>query len=465
MLPVMIRDLKNKFYTDAEIEFIDDQTSATISIHKICLATNSEYFDKLFHFNRTDSYQIIVPSVDCAVDIVNEFYDIENNNNDWLYIIKYLETQNFFGLPVSISLLYDIIVPPNKFELFLNLIEILFFTFESVTKDHLLIRSIQRNLPVDSDTKKLPLILFEEINKKSYSVVISCDTHLKIIDLYIDKQFRINTTHDSNIIFSLDRRLCCLFSPTYHEPNNIFIHKIGSTKHTMLEIPTPIIPYAMCFSNKYLIVIGYVDDGDDVPNFRICCYEIATSQCIWSVNNCGYISRDLPLYAPNQKYIAYGYELMGTRCIHLLNSTNGQTIREFHFKDRIAYGISFDNKLIYITDSTNTLQIWSVESGELVRKLKLLHYWKAFLYDSESIITINHDKLIYFYKISTGELYRTITFLLNVNRITFSSDGKSLLVITDPNRECHVIDLATNETTCIYSEKTGDLVDFYENNY
>src|SRR5581483_8043367 len=232
-----------------------------MNLHKVILACSSEYFDKLFSFG-TEKFQhqitINVNDVDVTHDIILSFYGQNINSVDyphWKYLLESIKCRCFFCLPNDISLLYDLIVPAEDFDLLLEIIEqgsIASLVFASVTRHSLresqglrerqgevdaiasnfsrstcssgvkveyfdfmndgkIMRTIKKNIPMNYDLRKLSLKFVKELSKYQNLKIVSGsgDKSIKIWDA--DTGSLLNTLNGhtdlvESIAFSSDNR-------------------------------------------------------------------------------------------------------------------------------------------------------------------------------------------------------------------------------------------------------------------
>ncbi len=169
-------------YTDIELVFSNGTQQVTVQAHKLVLASGCDYFHKMFNFNRDiTTTKIIVDEPNVAYDVIASFYGINSNSKnypEWRHVLEIFKTRQFFCLYNDVSVLYDLDVPSDGFDLFLEVAS----QFDIVT-DHKLLRSIRRNLPEKYDLTKLSDSFVELLQKKTYRIVSgSSDKTIKIWD-------------------------------------------------------------------------------------------------------------------------------------------------------------------------------------------------------------------------------------------------------------------------------------------
>src|SRR5581483_8560153 len=184
-----------------------------MNLHKVILACSSEYFDKLFNFG-AEKFQhhitINVNDVNVAHDIILSFYGHNTNSTDyphWKYLLESMKCRCFFCLPIDISLLYDLIVPVEGFDLLLEIME--YFDF---VNDDKIMRTIKKNIQMNYYLRNLSLEFVKELSKfQDLKKIVSGsdDKSIKIWDA--DSGSLLNTLNghtDSicSVAFSSDNR-------------------------------------------------------------------------------------------------------------------------------------------------------------------------------------------------------------------------------------------------------------------
>src|SRR5581483_5167952 len=208
----LYQDIHNKKYTDVEFILVDSNKQLIMNVHKVILACSSEYFDKLFNFG-TEKFQhqiiINVNDVDVAYDIILSFYGQKTNSTNyphWKYLLESIKCRCFFYLPNDISLLYNLIVPAEGFDLLLETID--HFDF---INDNKIMRTIKKNIPMNYDLRNLSLEFVKELSKyKNLKIVSSSsDQSIKIWDAETGSLLNTLNGHTNTVLsvaFSSDNR-------------------------------------------------------------------------------------------------------------------------------------------------------------------------------------------------------------------------------------------------------------------
>src|SRR5581483_5626244 len=238
----LYQDLHNKKYTDVELILVNSNKQLFMNVHKNILACSSEYFDKLFNFG-TEKFQhqitINVNDVNVAHDIVLSFYGQKTNSTNyphWKYLLESIKCRCFFCSPIDISLLYDLIVPVEGFDLLLEIIEqgsiatsstgsfgeatpservlatsedkVEYFDF---INDNKIMKTIKNNIPMNYDLRNLSLEFVKELSKfQDFKIVSgSRDKSIKIWDANsgsLLKTLNGHTNYVCSVALSSDNR-------------------------------------------------------------------------------------------------------------------------------------------------------------------------------------------------------------------------------------------------------------------
>jgi len=448
-ISILAKDLKDKFYTDAKIKFIDDFASVSIDVHRVVLAMSSEFFDKLFHFNKFDSYDIFVPNITCAIDIVNEFYGSNKNDIiDWTNTLDYVKCRNFFGLTIDMELLRNLVVPSDGFELYLNTIEQLLFTFDVVVKDQALVRAIKHNLPSNYDINQLSPILAKEINHQPYTVESITYAGLNIFDLSTNHHEL--TRLEKLVGRSQDRQLKCYFVTDY---KLVVSNKLGDINYIKTDLPYH--KMAISPNNKHIVISEVATYTEDCEYLR--CYDISTSKLIWTYHD--YIC-DVA-YTPNGKYIVLtsvgGYDVV------ILDPADKKIIRKINTMNYQSKSINISpNSKFVLTRANKQVMVWNIKTSELLQNFQLEsdEVAKCFSTNSKSILIGSpKEKTIKFKDIISGEIIHCINnFDSVITNISHDVDQQELLIAT--TNAAYVFYNDTKKLVCEY--RGIGIIDFYK---
>jgi len=369
LLSNFVKDLNDKLFTNVTIEFVDETESIRLDAHQDILAFSCDYFKKLFQFNKSTFYRIVVPDANCAVSIVKEFYNIISKEDDSVTILYYLECKNFFGLPIDFEMLYQLNVPTEGFREYLKIVEIIFFSFESLVNDRRMVRSIQRNVP-NNYVGELPTSLVKEFNQKSYLIKKYNEINIQISDLYTNRILMTRSIPiNDTIIEYYDPKLVC-FSLNGQSPitiiTNLITESIFHTINTSISIVT------VSPNKKYIIT----SEQNEETKYLIC-YDLSTKKLIWCRPETQKIQQ--VIFTPNSEKIIYLTQpqylyQQGIPRIITLNLFNGKFINEIPLGSRLNYnfntkiGISPNGKILSATlqhVSQSTMHLWNIETLEI----------------------------------------------------------------------------------------------------
>lgn len=346
-----ITDLEKKELTDVTIKFIDrnDQIS-TLDAHKLVLSAMSPFLHRLFRFEKKNHFEIHIADSDCAINIIKEFYQIKFNvEKDWLYILNEVACKHFLQMPIDKTVLYDIVVPNEGFKLLIELIEMVYVTWEFGIKDRKILQCIQHNFSCDDIT--LHPRLTSELDKLKYITVTSFLTNINFINLF-GKKLSVsiyNPKPKQNLyinickcIFSPDRRLMILLPEFIIINIDEILRTIINAKSLdtlakvlinqnkqPINIKKMIIPgqdiNSIIISPDNSYVICKVNQVGQVKS-KIMALSIHDNRLLWTKNIAIYFKNGLAFTPDSQKILYIG----GVhRCyIRIINAINGSFGRQ-----------------------------------------------------------------------------------------------------------------------------------------
>ena len=193
--PIYDKKIINKF-TDVELILQDANKVIKLNLHKIILATKSEYFYRMFTFNPISSYLMEVDNVDVLKIVIMSFYEIKEDHTlslkgqvDWLHILETYKCRNYLCLANDPSVLYDLEVPEEGIFLLIDII-----TSCYLTKDRKIIKLIKKLIPETNYNDIENKELVEELLKTN-PIIVSGST---------DKSIRIWDAESGDLIRTLN---------------------------------------------------------------------------------------------------------------------------------------------------------------------------------------------------------------------------------------------------------------------
>lgn len=181
-------DLTNKKFTDFELIIKDSTETITLHLHKIFLSILSEYFTASFTYNNTGT-TMVVDNASIMRDAILSCYGITNKNHglpQWKYRLEIIKCRNYLRLEIEARELYDLVVPPEGFDLLLEVIEQM-----GVIGDRRIVRLIKSNLPPDHDLNQYTEDFRSELLKKDLLIVSSSGKSIRIWDAKIGDCIRV----------------------------------------------------------------------------------------------------------------------------------------------------------------------------------------------------------------------------------------------------------------------------------
>ena len=173
----------DKLFTDVTITFDDGQDQITHNLHKVVICSASPFFLAMFtnHLQESQvtSVTVHVDNSQIASDIVASFYGQKTKSldiTDWKYKLLEYKQLDYFGIKASPYFLYNIIIPPEEFELLLEVINISTgYHYKSLSKpisldlhDKAIIQTLIRNIPDNFDLNIFPINLLEQMKHLIY---------------------------------------------------------------------------------------------------------------------------------------------------------------------------------------------------------------------------------------------------------------------------------------------------------
>ncbi len=157
---------KQRKFTDLQLVLKDGVDELKMDLHKNILSASCEYFEKMFGDCWEKNGNVInmtITNVFVIHDIITSFYNQKTKSGDlpeWKYCLELVRCSDFLGLKYDISEFCNLKIPPEGFELLLDVASQIITNQISDTDD--IIRAIYYNLPQDYDLSQLS----QEILKK-----------------------------------------------------------------------------------------------------------------------------------------------------------------------------------------------------------------------------------------------------------------------------------------------------------
>jgi WD40 repeat protein len=370
------QDLVDKKFTDITLNLVDSNRSIIIEAHRVVLGYLSDYFMKIFSFgNEKNQSHIVIRVNDARIahDIIFSLYGRKINSTDlpdWLRILETAKCRDFFCLDNDVTLLYDLTIPPEYFDLFMEVISNFVYI-----DDMKLMATIRKNIPIDYDLENLSVEFVEQLLTNNYCIVSG-----------------------------------------FSSGNIIIYNSLGQKLHTLND--TRGCAYLAISADHQKFVAG-------TTNKHIELYDAKTFRQLKSFNRSLFMSN--MAYSSNGSVIAYS---TGT-CIKIWDDVGkelfNRVLENSDYNNCIA--ISHCDKKI-ISGGKNGCILLNYETGELI-KLKCCCCWVTnviFSLDDSKIIITDDGSNIETCDIATDTLLNTMPDHIGlVTCIALSSNGLSLV--------------------------------------
>ena len=437
----------DKDTTDIELILINSNDALTIHSNKNILEGSSNYFHNLFNFGKEKNYSSITINV-CNTKIAYDIILLLNNqnpiyyNDSTKYLLEMFQCRSFFCLDNDVKLLYDINVPVEELDLFIQIIEE--FDYKN---DQNLIRTIKKNIPLDYDLDNFSKEFLNSLNEDFLVVSGGFTGSIKIWNAETNQL--LNTLVEKNIVSSYG--ISCVHDVSFsydnlkivsaHHDNRIRIWntQTGNLINTLIGHKKSV--YGVTFSSDDLkIVSGSADRTIKIWDGQS---DILLKTLIGHADSV----MSVALSADNLKIVSASADttikIWDTLTGKLLNTLIGHTM----LVESVAF--SSDNLKIVSGGCPATINIWDVYSGELLNTLTDHQNFVtcvAFSSDNLKIVSGSWDKTIKMWDARSGQLMNTLTNNSIVYSVAFSPDNLKIISGNYDN------------TTKIWDTQTGELL-------
>lgn len=388
MKSLIFEDMTNKKYTDIQIILCNNNDHINIFAHKIILANSSSYFDKLFNFGTEKNQKeikITVDNIKIAHDLILSFYGKEIIYSDWKYILEMFKCRSFFCLQNDSSLLYDMKVPIEGFDLLLNIMD----EFD-VFKDDKLIMALKKNLPDNYDLNNFTTEMKNKILNK-LKIIACCDKTIKIWDM------------DSGILLNTIRGQVKTCNPITSNNTNI----VSCTKDKTIQI-----------------------------------WDVKTGSLLHILNGHSDIISSVAISRDNTIIVSGSYD----RSIRIWDINTGALLRTLNGHDScvLSIAITSDNARIVSGSRDGSVKIWDIKTGSLLRTLYGHGGWVKHVLitsDNSKIISSFHGTIKIWDMVTASLLHTIITPSPYIECMTITTDN--LEIVSGRSRGIDVWDIET----------------------
>jgi len=441
-------------FTDVELVLTDPTNSVSLRVHKIILASCSEYFQKLFSFGDCNKIvqEIQVPNASVTKDIIMSFYGIMNdslNCSKWYSVLQMLKCRNFLCLDLDVTMLYNLVVPVEGFELLLDVLELF-----DLCGNQQLVNLVKNNLPPNYDLSIFSSGLIEKFAKKPLVAISGLgDTDVKIFSLYTNEIVNfidLNLINCINVLrFSHNNEMI-----VFGSDDIIYVYDIIANK--MIQKFTDHV-YASCieFSHNDKLFVSGNEDNCNVKLWDIASGELLTCwRHIGSVTKVAFSHDDKLVISSDYTHIKICDTSTGNLlCMigesnELNESDESDESDESNF-DESGFVLSSDDKLFVLKN--NSIRILDIHTGILVGVSPIssiihkfpahysagIHYSHSMSGHSNAQLSISHnDQLILYYNhnvinilnAETGNLIHILHgHFYRIARAEFTDDDQTII--------------------------------------
>lgn len=407
---------------------VDDDEQLVLNLHKIILAHGSEYFYKLFLFNKTiNTFTLIVDDVNIMKFVIYSLYNITidlSHYPKWRSELGILKCRNYLLLNIDITKIYNLIIPPEGFILLLEIVSL--FNFNNFPTQFNLLPIT--NFPRDN-IKLIALI------KKNLPIPITNIADSNIFKNYNDLLLRVTKIREIILLRSYQHELF------------------------LLDIETSEI--IKSFTGKYIFYSKIIDNNTKIFIVYCLCIvliDLKTMECIKSVfisliGSPKYISEDNKILVASaiNNDICNRTQIRLWDLDSLISGDCNKLIGEFNENGNIRnLIICVDNQFIAYTTNLFQIKIWNITTRKFINTILCTNSSHIhFTNDNQFLV---HDKNIIFrytldpiQNIFVIDQQIAIAQAKDTHIINFSLDGTLFAYTTKCSPNIYIWDIIKKE--------------------
>lgn len=435
----------------------DVNRSKTLLVHKNILSTNSLFFEKLFTgFKEKDQDKVTiqVPNIDVVYDIIAGLYGQKSDTifPNWQYQLELVKCRDYLDMRLSTSLLTNIKVPAEAFDLLLDAIDLIGCEEETM-------EIINNNLPDNYDVSKFPKELIDgliRVNRTYQIISLNVNYQVEIYDPLLGKIIRTLDENDASTscvsyYYAWTRCIC-------YSPDNKHFATGGTSKIKIWNAETGILVKTIVDQNCSHLFITYSPDSQRIAtggtNNIIKIRDVSTGYLIHhlvaqpSVITCAG-------YSPDNLKIISG-DSNGR--INIWDAQYGNLIKSIHPHTYTIKGLCYapNNQTFASASNDGTIIIWDAFTFKIIRTLtsnfnQILNTSAVlsicYSPDSLRIISGNDANIIEIWDIITGNLIQTLEgHECEISSVCCSSDNQI------------IVSGSEDKTIKIWNAGTGNLI-------
>lgn len=465
----------------------DGTNIINMDAHKIILLAQSVYFEKLLtNFVVRDSNNMLVladhktenickiiinvSNAHICYDIFQSFYKRDTNVGEypyWYHLLESFKCRDFFGLNIDQTLLSNLNIPPEGFEILIDVIDLLGYTDSNI-------KLINKFLPEGYDLSKFPKVLINTMIEYGMHDIVISSTRFNINAWNIQKR-TLKTHVNENAVETVVACLCMSPNDKY-----LIVGYYDGTIQIRGSCTFKILKTFLCsdgnmLSNNKIVNIFFMmrsqknrSDLDDEK--MISCYESGRIN-MWNIETGKIINtfvdndllNDKIIYfvpSPNNNIIVYGtlngkikiFDAQTFTIIYIVY--DGKIVNQRRIY-KYCMCFSPDGKQMIFGNCHGKIEIWDINlviNDSLIFRPKLINtlsghnsYVKdiCFSNDETKIISGSNDYTIKVWDVSTGNKIMEIHNDKIVKKFYITSDDMNIISISENDAKIKIWDIAT----------------------
>jgi len=401
--------------SDVTITFRDSACQISLPLHRVLLSWQIPYFERLFSFaDNAQRREFTVPVEDAAVAefYVRSLYEVffYGQTSDLLsnprLLLQVMKLKSYFCLEVDAERLYGIKVPPEDFQLLLEVASL-----PEIEIDKRLLWEIRRNLPskyswegVNEEFKKKVM----SVRKDRYLVFGAGSCAIKILDL---------TRKDQ----SSDKSL---------EGHTNAIHSLAATEDQQ---------HIFSGSVDGTIKMWHVESGQLVKTFTGHLYGI-----------------DSLIVAKDQEHVFSGG---WDKTIKMWSIAEGQEVKVFtgHEKRVNSLVISEDQQHIFSSSFDRSVKMWDVATARCVKTFKHAEEVHSLAVTDYYLFSANGDGSVKMWDIAEEKIMKTFDGHVGKVKTVVLTENQRHLFSAGLDKTVKMWDVVTGERVKTFSGHTRDI--------
>lgn len=425
----LTQDLIDKKFTDVELVLIDHLEKITLHLHKSVLIFTFDYFYKMFSFNNRNRIEMIVPNAKIMEYIIMLYgYDrtIDTDFPYWKQVILEIKCRDYLQLEYDASLLHNLIVPAEGFDLLIDLLN-----FVDIMENRRLIRTIRRNMPENYDINKLSPELYQliEENKK---IIVQYQHSVDIYDLFSGDIAQTLDVSSNKISISPNGKYLAIITNSGHigiwdiyKYYHLVYNKkdfIKSAHYSCLDFSSDSTKIIVSTRNKNNILFTEIDF---INQIKTIVYEYIFCEINYEYNDkfAEIIKQSVPIIMKiNLEYIVFSSKSGAIKIINMVDKTIIE-LEHCTTPPIINFIFSPDNEFM-VSYSAIGYSVWCTNTWEKISTTKIDNLNQIAFDAGYLIITTNQNVLRVDYKNGTSENIYTLPYAVPVPTYT---DGEKVV--------------------------------------